>query len=360
MPNQEDQSEISAWGSWAYTANGRSLNFFGDNSSSGTKNSGEPGKEPDVFIYPLDMMQEKTDYLSIKIFDQVRSDDIFGLGGVGSNTPESVTDKSAIAINQYSDVFNAEKTGQKLQQNARFIFLPIPQQVADAIAVSYSEDRINPMQAAGLKAAGSVLGSSGLSEALKSAREYANVLTNDIKGIASDSGTLQAIKAAAAGISINTLGANVSPTQLITRATGQVLQSNLELLFSGVTLRSFPFVYDFTPRNPREAEAVKGIIRTLKKAMTAKDGRDKLFIKSPDVFQLEYKSGSSTHPFLNMFKVCSLADLSVNYSASGTYATYGDGSPVHIQIQMTFMEINPIYSEDYDDLAKRGYKNVGY
>jgi len=356
MPNQEDWSEITA-NAWSYAANGRSLNFFGDSSSSGgAKNSGEQGKEPDVFIYPLDMMQEKTDYLEIKIFEQVRSDDIFGLGTASSGK----NDESAISINQYTDVFNSEKTGDKLRKNARFIFLPIPQQVADSIAVSYAEDRINPMQAAGLKAAGSVLKSSGLGEALKNAKEFGRVLTDDIKGIASDSGTMQAIKAAAAGISINTLGANISPTQLITRATGQVLQSNLELLFSGVTLRSFPFVYDFTPRSPREAEAVKGIIRTLKKSMTAKNGRDKLFIKSPDVFQLEYKSGTATHPFLNMFKVCSLADLSVNYTASGTYATYGDASPVHIQIQMTFMEINPIYSEDYDDLSERGYKNVGY
>ena len=40
--------------------------------------------------------------------------------------------------------------------------------------------------------------------------------------------------------------------------------------------------------------------------------------------------------------------MAVNYTASGTYATYEDGTPVHIQVQCTFKEINPIYAEDYE------------
>ena len=40
---------------------------------------------------------------------------------------------------------------------------------------------------------------------------------------------------------------------LISRASGQIFQSNLELLFSGVALRTFPFVFDFAPRNELES-----------------------------------------------------------------------------------------------------------
>jgi hypothetical protein len=149
------------------------------------------------------------------------------------------------------------------------------------------------------------------------------------------------------------LGANVSPAALITRATGQVLQSNLELLFSGVTLRAFPFSFDFTPRDAAEGEMVKQIIRILKMSMLPKGGapgaRNPLFINSPNLFQLEYKTGNKAHPFLNRFKVCALTDLQVNYTGSGAYATYGDGTPVHINVGMQFKEINPIYAEDYTD-----------
>jgi hypothetical protein len=168
-----------------------------------------------------------------------------------------------------------------------------------------------------------------------------------------DSNTIEAATAALAGKAINQLGANVSPAALITRATGQVLQSNLELLFSGVTLRAFPFSFDFTPRDAAEGEMVKQIIRILKMSMLPKGGapgaRNPLFINSPNLFQLEYKTGNKAHPFLNRFKVCALTDLQVNYTGSGAYATYGDGTPVHINVGMQFKEINPIYAEDYTD-----------
>ena len=350
MPNQEDLAEITS-NAWKLAAQGKTLDL---GVSYGAFGSQDPESEPTSFTYPLDMMKEKTDHLLIRIFNYERKGEIFGLGDPSSGSESS----SALKIPGFTDIFNDPKTREKIEKTARYIFLPIPQQVSDAISVSYAEDRLNPAQAAGLKAAGSVLESSGLSDALKNAGNFGRAVLNDMKGV--DAGTIQAVKAAAAGISINTLGANVSPTALITRASGQVLQSNLELLFSGVTLRSFPFVYDFVARDPREGEVIKGIIRTLKKSMTAKNGRDSLFIQSPDVFQLEYKTGNEMHPFLNSFKVCALSDLSVNYTGSGTYATYGDGTPVHIQVQMTFKEINPVYSEDYDVLSEGGYKNVGY
>ena len=80
------------------------------------------------------------------------------------------------------------------------------------------------------------------------------------------------------------------PQSLITSSSGQILQSNLELLFSGVTLRSFPFTFDFTPREPAEAEMVKKIIRVLKSNLFPRRKAGP-FINSPDLFQLEYVAG---------------------------------------------------------------------
>ena len=52
--------------------------------------------------------------------------------------------------------------------------------------------------------------------------------------------------------------------------------------------------------------------------------------------------------FLNSFKLCALTGLNVNYTNAGTYASYDGGTPVNIRLNMTFKELNPIYSEDYD------------
>jgi len=64
---------------------------------------------------------------------------------------------------------------------------------------------------------------------------------------------------------------------------------------------------------------------------------------------LEYRTGNQKHPFLNSFKPMALTNMSVNYTASGAYSTYEDATPVHLQMNLAFQELNPVYFEDYTD-----------
>jgi hypothetical protein len=41
--------------------------------------------------------------------------------------------------------------------------------------------------------------------------------------------------------------------------------------------------------------------------------------------------------------------MGVNYTGSGTYATYSDATPVHMIMTLAFQELTPIYNEDYVD-----------
>lgn len=330
-----------------------------DTGRSQQKAGGPPANAPVMFRYPLERLDESVDALYISIFDQIRSSKIFGLGDNVTNAKGNIDITKIGGIQSYSD-FAAEQSerGKEARKtknaNAEYIYLPIPQQVSDALAVSYGDDTLNPVQAAGISVISSGLkdtGPDGKPRDFTAITLAQKIFSGKIEGI--DQATQQAIQSIFAGTAINALGANVNPNSLISRASGQILQSNLELLFSGVTLRSFPFVFDFVPREKREADQVRSIIRTLKKAMAPKS-RNALFIQAPKVFQLEYVSGNKSHPFLNKFKLCSLTDMAVNYTASGTYATYEDGTPVHIQVQCTFKEINPIYAEDYDEKAFMG------
>ena len=114
------------------------------------------------------------------------------------------------------------------------------------------------------------------------------------------------------------------------------------------------------PRFDREAIEIKNIIRTFKKSMAARTSSGAgagLFIDSPNIFQLEYRSGNGKHPFLNSFKPCALTNMAVDYTASGAYATYEDATPVHMKLTLSFQELNPVYFSDYDDLNDIG---VGY
>ena len=57
--------------------------------------------------------------------------------------------------------------------------------------------------------------------------------------------------AAISGAALRQLGSNVSSKSVISRSTGQILNNNLELLFQGVNLRSFPYSITFSPSSQR-------------------------------------------------------------------------------------------------------------
>ena len=256
------------------------------------------------------------------------------------------------------------RTRQK-QEILYYVELPIPQDINDTQSVTWGEDTINMFELAGLAVAKNFLNSPADTLAggvdVMQAAFGAGI---SIPGL--NNSTQEAFKAAIGGKAISALGSTVSPKSIISRATGQVLNSNLELLFQGVNLRSFPFSVTFSPRTTEEGVLVRDIIRNFKKSMSAKAGEDSyngasasgIMIAAPDVFLLEYRSRGKTHPFLNSFKTCALTGLSVNYTNSGTYATYKDSTPVNIRLDMTFKELNPIYAEDYD--TPNAGPGVGY
>ena len=297
---------------------------------------------PFQFRYPKKRLDNTSDFLEIKVFDYVP-------GGFELGPPiQSQTARQRLKAKQDSP--------------KGYILLPIPQNVSDSISVSWGEDNINAIEAAGLG-----IISDAMKNPIDAVGKAMEVLKSGSSEIANNQSLQTAIKNIISGSAVNTLGGNVSSTGLISRTTGSVLNSNLELLFAGVNLRTFQFTFDMAPRSRPEAEEVKQIIRTFKREMSARSGGAAsgsntnvgLFITAPSLFQLTYKSGPNKHPFLNTFKPCALTDVTVNYTASGTYATYDDGSPVHIQMGLTFKEINPVYSEDYDSEVE-ATTGVGY
>ena len=233
------------------------------------------------------------------------------------------------------------------------IELPIPQDLNDSNSVTWGEDRMNALELAGLAVAQEAMktadpGRAGV-EAARLAIEAFNTGI-EVPGLNGD--TQSAVRAALSGAAIGALGSNVSSKSVIARSTGQILNNNLELLFQGVNLRSFPYSITFSPRSPTEAETVKQIIKHLKMSMAPKAGEFNgtaagIFIKSPDVFMLKYLKDGADHPFLNSFKMCALTGMTVSYTNAGTYTTYEDGTPVNIRMNLTFKELNPIYHEDY-------------
>ena len=232
------------------------------------------------------------------------------------------------------------------------IELPIPQDLTDSNSITWGDDRVNAVELAGLAVAQNAMAGGVGETARTSAQAAVTALQTGIEIPGLNADTQAAVQAALSGAAIGALGSNVSPQSVISRSTGQILNNNLELLFKGVNLRSFPYSITFSPRGPTEANVVKQIIRRLKASMAPKAGEfngsaQGIFIKSPDVFQLRFLKDDTDHPFLHAFKLCALTGMSVNYTNAGTYTSYEDGTPVNIRMSLTFKELNPIYAEDY-------------
>jgi len=348
--------------------------FIGDNNTTGGTGAKDTTPRRQNFKmrlgYPLARGPgEKTgDTLLIKCIEYMAPEG--GVGGLGLSYKEEVSlvtqtgkyrgktrNPGEYVTTGYSDVaMNVTDANSRMSRNQNikyYVELPIPQEVSDSNTVTWGEDKMNIFQLAGITAASQFQKDAG-----QSFQQALDFMQKGISFKGFDEGTQNAIRNAISGAAINQLGGNVSLSSIISRTTGQVLNSNLELLFGGVNLRSFPFSITFTPRYYEEMMEVKQIIRQLKSSMNAKGktmsagSASGAFLKSPDVFSLRYLHNGQDHPFLNQFKMCALTGMSVNYTNAGTYASYGDGSPVSIRLNMTFKELNPIYSEDYDGMGE--------
>ena len=327
------------------------------------KNSGK-----DKYLsYPIARSaDEKTgDTLRIKCVEYVPPQDGSGFGVTVSGVFKENTATGDVSLATKEDKANLGYTdgisidtdftdaNSRISQNTKtkyYIELPIPQEVNDSNSVTWGEDRMNALEIATLSVAQRAM-QDGVGDIAQAAVTMLNEGVN-VPGLTPD--TQSALRAAISGKAINALGSQVSSQSVVARSSGQILNNNLELLFSGVNLRSFPFSFTFSPRNPKESDVVKNIIRSLKMSMAAKAGEfsggagaQGIFLKSPDLFQLDYLKDGKNHPFLNRFKLCALTGISVNYTNAGTYASYNDGTPVNIRMNVTFKEINPIYHEDY-------------
>jgi len=235
------------------------------------------------------------------------------------------------------------------QKEIATIFLPIPAQISDTNATNYGENSLNSFYAAVTSAALDITGAQTINSFFNKIVSKGDEALNQLK---TKQELQKYIRTWTVTSAINALGANIDVDQLFARATGSIVNPNMELLFSGPTLRQFKFQFKMTPRYQEEAQEVKDIIKCFKKNM-APSGRDTSFLNTPNIFRIGYVGESSK--YLNKFKLCALTNMSVNYTGEGNYATYSDGAPVSMIMDLAFQELSPVYQEDYN-----GVEGVGY
>jgi len=300
-------------------------------------NKGDTGYQN--FKYPT-TIESGQDYMIINIFNY-KVADIFGSGGVANISPEAFLAGQSLSSRQFNE----------LKESLAHIRLPVPNNIMEANQTKWGSSELNNLAAGLLAGATGTVGGVATGDFM-TAGEYTDATVKKILEGNTPGKTLikQKLTLGAASKLINKLGVKVDAEAFRARATGTVVNPNLELLFNGPSLRQFQFQYKLTPRSLEEAKQIRGIIKTFKKAMAPKRGtavEDAFFLGAPNVFQLKFMRGTGENKYLPSIKTCALTNFSANYTADGFYSAYYDGQPISIDIVLQFAELTPIYNDHY-------------
>ena len=324
-----------------------------------------------VIQYPIDIDTNLQDYFEMQVF---RYRPAGRLPTLTSDTEEQkYTDTSGMA--NYSRRFNRQNL--RLQDLQSTIQIPIPNSLKDMNAIGWGEGEMSGLMGTiGGPTMNRLFGGSentGLEGGLfKNIRDAGADTLKNTKALFGDNAPMQQFRRRAALNAVaqaaSTIGVSIDVNQAVTRINGTIINPNMELLFTGPSLRTFSFTIRFTPRSPEESKKIRMIIRVLKQHSAVKknpqiadnynsagDPGGNFLLGTPDVFKLRYIKAKTQKDIkgLNKFKTCALKSVSVDYTGEAArFAAYNeDSQPVTTLVTLNFSELIPIYDEDYHEFT---------
>lgn len=299
--------------------------------------------------YPSDFIYDETnDYIFFQ-FGKYREP--FGVNSANSNTG---------ATNQF-DAYNASVKDLEIQtltvkdpqtnsnKKVETIFLPMPQDLANELKSDWQAKSFTRL---GKTAISALAG--GDFQKLGSLKDAA--------------GNLQAFQSAISASILNKIpgvAGNLTLNDISGSTRGIVLNPNAEVLYDSPNMREIGMVFKMVPKNRRDAYNIKMICDTFRAAslptfggsggiesFEAGGGRDPVnltadnFIRVPYLCKFSFMTGSGTNKWLAQFKPCAITRVQVNYTPDGTYAAYGDSSPIATELSINFLESKLIYQNE--------------
>mgnify|MGYP001239454789 FL=1 len=317
-----------------------------------------------IVKYPMDM-SNSMDHMFIQCYSYRAPYSAALQGNVGKRNVFSKEKKSSFT-------FGSERTTPYKRKLGAGIKLPMPNNMTDGNPRNWGEQSMDAGQmGAAQNVSKNVISSffgdfGGYGRTMTKLSMQAEMLTqestrgmslaNKIAQLASESGF-----------------GDVSSEQIMSRSVGVVVNSNTELLFAGVSLRSFEYQWLMSPRNRLEAANVRMIIRAFKQwsapkkvrkidngelSNVGKAGGPSFFLGTPNIFRLRFVTNGNRNILgVNKFKACALQNVDVNYTPEGQWMAYENGMPISVMMTLRFAELEPIYDTDYspDIASDRAY-----
>lgn len=306
-------------------------------------------KSLDGSKYPIDMDTLTQDHVVISsiLYKPAFSEDLFG-AGKGSALKKGL-----------------QSQGNVVKRLAT-VYLPMPGSILDANTVDWQGDELGALAADAMSGIGAVERGAALADGLSGGGGTLSSLKDlfDKAGAFLGEGSQEFKDLATTAVDskiLNMQGYAVSPESILARKSGIIPNNNNELLFKGVTMRSFSFSFKMSPRSSDEAAAIRSIIRWFKFSMAAKKaaanggagvaGGASFFLGTPHVFEMKFMTNINgkvvENPSVGMMKPMALKKFGCNYTPDGLWAAYSDGQPVQVTIACDFQELEPIFDTDY-------------
>ena len=282
---------------------------------------------------------------------------------VNQNAAQS---RMVISIQQYQipDVFAADNSSSVLSGadlsyrdpkkivTKGTVTLPMPSNLTEANQTGWGENSMSSLAAGLMDPAVKAVSTAAEGNLYGAAQVTVQAAQDIFRGDTPAKKTIQQLLTLnAASAAIKKLGVQIDAEAYRARATGTVINPNLELLFNGPKLRVFNFSYRLVARSVPEAKQIRKLIKIFKKAMAPKrsvKGSNQFFLGAPDVFRIDFKFGKGTNKYLPSLKTCALTNFSANYTGDGFYSSYVDGQPLSVDINLVFAELTPIYNDHYN------------
>jgi hypothetical protein len=127
-----------------------------------------------------------------------------------------------------------------------------------------------------------------------------------------------------------------------------------ELVFNQPQPRKFEFNFEFAPRNQDETQLINEIIRVFKFHAYPFLQSNGYFYEMPAEFHVKYyqvtEDGATIeNTFLNRIGACALTEVNVDYAAAGVASFHKDGSPTHVNLSLTFSEMEVLTQQHINE-----------
>lgn len=311
-------------------------------------------------ISPTSIKYKALRYPSDFIYDETNDYVFFQFGKYREPFGQNSSNANTGATNQF-DSYNASVNNLEIQQlvvkdpgtnqntEVETIFLPMPQDLSNELKSDWQAKSFTRLG----KTAIAALAGGDFSK---------------LGDLTDQAGNLKAFQSAVSASILNKIpgvAGNLTLNDISGSTRGIVLNPNAEVLYDSPNMREIGMVFKMVPKNAKDAYNIKMICDTFRTAslprfggsggiesFTSADGAKPVnlsadnFIRVPYLCKFSFMTGSGTNKWISQFKPCAITRVQVNYTPDGTYAAYGDSSPIATELSINFLESKLIYQNE--------------